>query len=45
MGLGHLLFGFLQRIAIGAGAIFVLLLVVRLSTRSRSEIVVRRTTK
>jgi len=44
MGLGHLFLDFLQRISIGAGAILVLLLIVRLRTGSRAETVDRRTT-
>ena len=44
MGLGHVFLTFLQRIAIGAVAIFALLLVVRLTTRPRSAAVVRRIT-
>ncbi|MFI5102409.1 MAG: hypothetical protein ACHP9V_03455 [Terriglobales bacterium] len=44
MGLDLLFLGFLQRIAVGAGAVFVLLLVISLGLPRRSAIVVNRRT-
>jgi len=43
MGLGHLVVGFLQRIAVGAGAVFALLLFIRLRMPSRPAVVNRQT--
>ena len=46
MGLHLLFLGFLQRIAVGAGTVFVLLLVIALGLPRRAAIVVsRRTTR
>jgi len=44
MGVGLLFLGFLQRVAVGAGTVFALLLVVWLSTPRRSVIVATRRT-
>jgi hypothetical protein len=44
MGLGLLFLGFLQRIAVGAGTVLVLLLVISLGLPRRSVIVVSRRT-
>jgi hypothetical protein len=45
MSLSHLFFGFLQLIGVGIVIVFALLIVVRLGTPRRSEIIIgRRTT-
>ena len=44
MGVGTVFFDFLQRIAIGAGAVFALLLVIQLGIPRQSTVASRRTT-